>query len=102
MSRAITIRTDEALYERLDAVARATDRSRNFLANQVLKEFLERQGKAGPVPATIPVAERIEDYRSQFWQEDDTEAFLVYLEEERVQSLEDDRMHPKSQSLVKA
>lgn len=90
MSKAITIRTDEALYEQLDAVARATDRSKNFLANQALKEFLSRQGKAEAVPTKALVAESIKDYRSQFWKEDDTEAFLAYLEEERTQSLEDD------------
>lgn len=78
MSKAITIRTDDALFEKLDALARATDRSRNYLANEALKQYLH-QGQEGIIPTT-PVAEHIEDYSSRFWQEDDTEAFLAYLE----------------------
>jgi predicted transcriptional regulator len=93
VTRAITIRTDEETLERLEGLARASERSRNFLANQALKEFLERHGATGnAVQAGVPVAERLEDYRSAFWQEDDGEAFLTYLEEERKRSLQADRL----------
>jgi predicted transcriptional regulator len=93
VTRAITIRTDEETLERLEGLARASERSRNFLANQALREFLERHGAAGDgVQAGVPVAERLEDYRSAFRQEDDGEAFLTYLEEERKRSLQVDRL----------
>jgi predicted transcriptional regulator len=93
VSKAITIRTDERTFEQLEDLARSSERSRNFLANQALKEFLERSsGPRGAVPSGIPVAERLEDYRSAFWREDDGEAFLAYLEEERQRSLRTDRV----------
>ena len=93
MTRAITIRTDEETLERLEGLARVSERSRNFLANQALKEFLERHSAAGnAVQAGVPVAERLEDYRSSFWLEDDGDAFLAYLEDERKRSLQADRL----------
>ena len=87
MSKAITIRTDDALYEKLDALARATDRSRNYLANEALKAFLEK----GSPTADVPVVNNVEDLAGNFWPEDDSEAFLAFLSEERARSLEDER-----------
>lgn len=94
MTKAITIRTDERTLERLEQLARASERSRNYLANQALKEFLEYHGNDSRTIGTgaAPVAERLEDYRSAFWREDDGEAFLAYLEEERRRSLQTDRV----------
>lgn len=94
MSRAITIRTDEGTFERLEDLARTSDRSRNYLANVALKEFLERQSGQynQSIDSRIPIAERLEDYRSAFWREDDSEALLTYLEEERRRSLQSDRL----------
>jgi predicted transcriptional regulator len=93
VSKAITIRTDERTFGLLEELARASERSRNFLANQALKEFLERRsGAREAVQEATPVAERLEDYRSAFWREDDGEAFLTYLEEERQRSLRTDRV----------
>ena len=69
MSKAITIRTDDALYEKLDALAKKTERSRNYLANEALKQYLLRQTDAKGALSTTPVAEYIEDYSSRFWQE---------------------------------
>ena len=94
MSRAITIRTDERTFERLEELARKSDRSRNHLANVALKEFLARQSgeRQQSMDDRVPVAERLEDYRSAFWREDDSEALLTYLEEERRRSLQGDRL----------
>lgn len=93
MTRAITIQTDEETLERLEDLARASERSRNFLANQALREFLERHDTtADSVPAEVPVAERLEDYRSAFWNEEDGKEFRSYLEEERKRSLKIDRL----------
>lgn len=93
MAKAITIRTDEGTLEQLEDLARTSERSRNFLVNQALKEFLERQSEAGSaVRAGVPVAERLADYRSASWREDDGDAFLTYLDEERQRSLQTDRV----------
>ena len=93
MTKAITIRADEETLEQLEDLARTSERSRNFLANQALKEFVERQGTAvNAVPTGIPVAERLDDYRSSFWQEDDDDALNAYLTEERQRSLQADRL----------
>jgi len=43
MADMITIRTDAETLERLDRLAKATERSRNYLANQALKAFLDEQ-----------------------------------------------------------
>ena len=88
-SKAITIRTDAATYERLEALARASSRSRNFLANEALKAYLSREG--GQPSADVPVVVSAEDLIGDFWPEDDSEAFLAYLEDERSASLEADR-----------
>lgn len=93
MSKAITIRTDDETFEQLETLARASERSRNYLANVALKEFLLRQAGAGQAAVGIaPVAESLDDYRSEFWREDDIEAFLAYLADERRRSLERDRV----------
>lgn len=93
MSKAITIRTDERTFEKLEELAQASERSRNYLANQALREYLDRHATAHPaVPAGAPVAERLEDYRSAFVQEEDSDAFLDYLQEERRRSLLSDRV----------
>lgn len=84
VAKAITIRTDERTFEQLERLACASERSRNYLANVALKEFLARHGGAGQARAgTLPVAERLDDYRSEFWHEDDSEAFLAYLADAR-------------------
>jgi hypothetical protein len=55
---AITIRTDERTFQQLEELARASERSRNFLANQALKEFLERRsGARESVQDATPVAD---------------------------------------------
>ena len=56
---AFTIRTDSHILERLDLLAKQLDRSRNYLANQALEEFLELQAwQIGKVQAGIAAAER--------------------------------------------
>ncbi len=37
----MTLRIDDDLYQRLDALAEATDRSKAYLATQAVKQFLE-------------------------------------------------------------
>ena len=88
MSKALTIRTDAATYERLEALSRASSRSRNSLANEALKANLTREG--GQPSADVPVIVGAEDLIGDYWPEDDTEAFLAYLEEERFASLATD------------
>ncbi len=39
----ITLRTDPETLDRLDRLAGALDRSRNYLVNQALKAFLDQQ-----------------------------------------------------------
>ncbi|HZJ11003.1 MAG TPA: ribbon-helix-helix domain-containing protein [Trueperaceae bacterium] len=93
MPKAITIRTDEETFEQLESLSRASERSRNYLANVALKEFLARQNGAGHATAgKVLVAERLEDFRSQFWREDDNDEFLAYLADGRRRSLERDRV----------
>lgn len=93
MNKAITIRTDERTFEKLEELAQASERSRNYLANQALREYLDRHTATHPaVPTGAPVAERMEDYRSAFWREEDGDAFLDYLQEERRRSLQNDRV----------
>ena len=56
---AFTIRTDPDTLQRLDQLAKQLDRSRNYLANQALEEFLELQAwQIGKVQAGITAAER--------------------------------------------
>ncbi|TVR62721.1 MAG: ribbon-helix-helix protein, CopG family [Candidatus Competibacteraceae bacterium] len=56
---AFTIRTDPDTLQRLDQLAKQLDRSRNYLANQALEEFLELQAwQIGKVQAGIAAAER--------------------------------------------
>ena len=56
---AFTIRTDPHTLQRLDSLAKQLDRSRNYLANQALEEFLELQAwQLGKVQAGIAAAER--------------------------------------------
>lgn len=89
MTKAITIRADERTLDQLEELARSTERSRNFLANQALKEYLERHSTEGRAPqVAAPKAVRLEDYRSAFWNEDDSDDFINYLEEERQRSLQ--------------
>jgi predicted transcriptional regulator len=56
---AFTIRTDPDTLQRLDQLAKQLDRSRNYLANQALEEFLELQAwQIGKIQAGIASAER--------------------------------------------
>lgn len=56
---AFTIRTDPDTLRRLDQLAKQLDRSRNYLANQALGEFLELQAwQIGKVKTGIAAAER--------------------------------------------
>ncbi len=43
MSAVITIRVDDDVREQLDELARATQRSRSFLAAEALREYIELQ-----------------------------------------------------------
>ena len=91
MTKALTIRTDDATLEELERIAAQQDRSRNYVANLALKAYVE-SGQAEPKEsdATGYVFERAADLRSRYWDEDDAEAFLTFLREEREQSLHDD------------
>ena len=91
MSKALTLRTDETLYKKLDALAKKTERSRNDLANEALRAFLNEPEK---VSAATPVVTSAEDLAGDFWEEDDTAAFLRYLSEERQQSLTNENNVP--------
>ncbi len=42
-TEAITIRTDRRTVERLDELAKALDRSRNYVVKQALEAYLEEQ-----------------------------------------------------------
>lgn len=42
-TEAITIRTDHQTVERLDRLAKALDRSRNYVVKQALEAYLEEQ-----------------------------------------------------------
>jgi predicted transcriptional regulator len=42
-TEAITIRTDRRTVERLDKLAKALDRSRNYVVKQALEAYLEEQ-----------------------------------------------------------
>ena len=86
VSKALTIRTDEAIYEKLDTLAKELERSRNYLANEALKAFLKVEEETNAAPSVRSA----EDLAGDFWLEDDTPAFLEYLEEERSTSLKDD------------
>lgn len=87
MTRATTIRVAEETLKRLESLARATGRSPNFLANQAFKEYVERhEAPANAIPTGVPAAERLEDYQSSFWKEDDCEVFAAYLDESRKRS----------------
>ena len=56
---AFTIRTSPETMQRLDQLAAQVDRSRNYLANQALEEFLElRAWQIEKVRAGIAAAER--------------------------------------------
>jgi predicted transcriptional regulator len=56
---AFTIRTSPETMQRLDQLAAQVDRSRNYLANQALEEFLElRAWQIEKVQAGIAAAER--------------------------------------------
>ena len=89
MTKAITIRADDRTLEQLEELARSTERSRNFLANQAIKEYLERHNPEGKAPQSeAPRAVRPEDYRSAFWSEDDSDEFISYLDKERQRSLQ--------------
>jgi predicted transcriptional regulator len=56
---AFTIRTEPHILQRLDLLAKQLDRSRNYLANQALEEFLELQAwQIGKVQTGIAAAER--------------------------------------------
>ncbi len=56
---AFTIRTSPETMRRLDQLAAQVDRSRNYLANQALEEFLElRAWQIEKVQAGITAAER--------------------------------------------
>jgi len=56
---AFTIRTSPETMRRLDQLAAQVDRSRNYLANQALEEFLElRAWQIEKVQAGIAAAER--------------------------------------------
>ena len=43
VTEAITIRTDRKTVERLDKLAKALDRSRNYVVKQALEAYLEEQ-----------------------------------------------------------
>ncbi len=93
MPKAITIRTDDTTLDRLEAMARSSERSRNYLANLALQEFVARHDEAALcAPIAVPVAERLADYRSELWSDDDIKAFLAYLDDERQRDVAVDRV----------
>jgi predicted transcriptional regulator len=95
MTKTLTIRTEDKILEQLDTLARKQQRSRNFVANQALKDYLARQ-TSQPEIAAIPIAERLEDYQCRFWSEDDTDDLMSFLEAERQRSLKDELFQSKS------
>ena len=98
MPKALTIRTDETTLDRLEALARATERSRNFHAREALRRYLEDHD-TGSAPAKDrrdplagPVAEDLDDYRSRFWTEDDLDELLAFLAAQRRLGRDRDRL----------
>lgn len=89
MTKALTIRTDEDTLEKLERIARAQDRSRNYVANLAIKTYLKSSERTELTGSGF-VFEDPADYRSRYWTEDDGEAFEAFLAEERAQSLKDD------------
>lgn len=93
VNKAITIRTDERTFDQLERLSRTSERSRNYLVNVALKEFVARHSGVGHGSGSaVPVAVRLEDYRSEYWLEDDSDALLAYLSDARQRSLERDRV----------
>ena len=91
MTKALTIRTDDETLKELERIAAQQDRSRNYVANLALKAYVEGgQTEGRESDTTGYVFEHAADLRSRYWDEDDTEAFLSFLREEREQSLRDD------------
>lgn len=98
MPKALTIRTDEETLDRLEELARATERSRNFHAREALRRYLEDLD-AGPVrvadrrdPLAAPVAQDFDDYRSRTWAEDDLDDLLAFLAAQRRLGRDRDRL----------
>ena len=91
MTKALTIRTDDETLQQLERLAAQQDRSRNYVANLALKAYVERgQATSTDFEGTGYVFEQASDLKSRYWVEDDAEAFLTFLREEREQSLHDD------------
>lgn len=88
MTQALTIRTDKETLDELERLAQLQDRSKNYVANQALKAYLG--GKVGEAQHSSYTFQNPADLKSRYWSEDDGEAFLDFLAEERAQSLKDD------------
>jgi predicted transcriptional regulator len=58
-TEAFTVRADTETVKRLDELAAQMDRSRNYLVNQAIKEYLELHAwQLGKIEAGIAAAER--------------------------------------------
>ena len=91
MTRPLTIRTDQATIAHLDAVAERRHRSRNYIANEALKRYLQTIDNEGSTPvSTIPVVTHLEDLSADVWPDEPLDAFLDFLQAERERSLADD------------
>ena len=56
-SKAITIRTEVNTIDDIDALAKAMDRSRNYVVNQAMKSYVARSISSGPTsPASVASA----------------------------------------------
>lgn len=58
-TKAITIRTETSTIDDIDALAKAMDRSRNYIVNQAMMSYVARSISAAPAktaPAPTPAA----------------------------------------------
>jgi predicted transcriptional regulator len=59
MTAAFTVRLDDKVLQELDALGEQTDRSRNWLVNEALRQYLELQAwQTAKIRAGIEAAER--------------------------------------------
>lgn len=83
VAKSLTLRTDDATFAELEALAARTNRSKNYLANEALKTYLDR-GRIKAVEG--PVVTSPQDLAGDFWPEIDEDDFLAFLEAERERS----------------
>lgn len=86
-SKSITIRTETEIVERLSALAKSMDRSRNWVIEDALKQYLEQQARYAQGIAEA----RASLERGEGIEHEDLMAEMDNLIEERARAREADR-----------